>query len=49
MRQDKIQESYRNLTLKPNGATLAVFTQRVNAEYERWRKVVLASGFTIDE
>jgi tripartite-type tricarboxylate transporter receptor subunit TctC len=43
--QPGVQESFRQLTFKPSGADPAQFKQRVAADFQKWRKVVEASGF----
>ena len=45
LQQPSVQESFRLLTFKPSGADTAQFTQRVNADFYKWRKVVADSGF----
>ncbi|MGO4153097.1 tripartite tricarboxylate transporter substrate-binding protein [Cupriavidus sp. YAF13] len=45
LQQPSVQESFRLLTFKPSGADSAQFTQRVNSDFYRWRKVVADSGF----
>lgn len=49
LQQPSVQESFRTLTFKPGGADPAQFTQRVKADFQKWRKVVEDSGFkTLD-
>lgn len=45
LQQSSVQESLRHLTFKPSGAETAQFAQRVQAEFQKWRKVVDDSGF----
>lgn len=45
LQQPSVQENFRQLTFKPSGANSAQFTQRVNSDYQKWRKIVKDSGF----
>ena len=45
LQQPSVQETFKKLTFKPSGADTARFTQRVNADYQKWRKVIEESGF----
>lgn len=45
LQQASVQESLRQLTFKPSGVESAQFAQRVQSEFQKWRKVVEDSGF----
>lgn len=49
MKNPKLTDGLRKLTLTPSTAPAAEFPTRVQSEYERWRGVVQKTGFQVDE
>ncbi|VTU23059.1 Argininosuccinate lyase [Variovorax sp. PBS-H4] len=45
LQQPSVRDGFRQLTFKPAGADPAQFSQRVKADFVKWRKVVEDSGF----